>query len=453
MSISNSKKQANGNGSIEKYLDGHRIFWTAPEGRRSKVLRGTSYIEAERILDGILTDIRRGEYRDERAGNILFSDFLVDYLKVREREVRPGVYRNWRTYHLRHLIPSFGEMRMRDITPRHIALWWAEKADHPTNRRNVYRHLCTIFSLAIEWEILDSSPCQIKNLGRDAQRPDWTVNDFDDVLLRVDQFYRPALAVMFAGHLRLGELIALNGSDYRADGMLTVSKQVTDMGHTTDTKTGQKKTIKLLRRPGRLDPGDREPRARAAPSDSRAKRRTARDARTIRWQHETSEGASNEQRSRHRSRQRRGGQGSERRGSRLMACALSRLPRLLQGAAQRRGHRHRVVVAARRRPRNPWARRAGRRGAARALAHYRTFARPLSASHGLFLDDLFTSSEARGRGVASALLTRLAEIARDEGATVVRWITAGDNATARSLYDRVSTQTPWVTYDLAPASN
>ena len=87
------------------------------------------------------------------------------------------------------------------------------------------------------------------------------------------------------------------------------------------------------------------------------------------------------------------------------------------------------------------------------LAHYRTFARPLSASHGLFLDDLFTSADARGRGVGSALLNRLAEIARDEGATVVRWITAGDNATALSLYDRVSTQTPWVTYDLAPASN
>lgn len=85
------------------------------------------------------------------------------------------------------------------------------------------------------------------------------------------------------------------------------------------------------------------------------------------------------------------------------------------------------------------------------LAHYRTFARPLSASHGLFLDDLFTSADARGKGVGSALLTRLAEIARDDNATVIRWITADDNATARSLYDRVAKQTPWVMYDLAPA--
>lgn len=86
------------------------------------------------------------------------------------------------------------------------------------------------------------------------------------------------------------------------------------------------------------------------------------------------------------------------------------------------------------------------------LAHFRSFARPLIGSTGIFLDDLFTTPAARGHGVASALLTRLAEIARDEGATVVRWITADSNTTARRLYDSVAAATPWVTYDLAPAS-
>lgn len=94
-----------------------------------------------------------------------------------------------------------------------------------------------------------------------------------------------------------------------------------------------------------------------------------------------------------------------------------------------------------------------REGEPVGLAHFRTFARPLSASHGLYLDDLFTSPAARGLGAGGTLLARLAEIARDEGATVVRWITADDNATARSLYDRVAKQTPWVTYDLAPAES
>lgn len=86
------------------------------------------------------------------------------------------------------------------------------------------------------------------------------------------------------------------------------------------------------------------------------------------------------------------------------------------------------------------------------LGHFRTFARPIDGGHGLYLDDLFTSPAARGSGAGRAILSRLAEIARDEGATLVRWITAADNETARRLYDGVATQTPWVTYDLAPAS-
>ncbi len=86
------------------------------------------------------------------------------------------------------------------------------------------------------------------------------------------------------------------------------------------------------------------------------------------------------------------------------------------------------------------------------LGHYRSFARPIDGGTGIYLDDLFTAPEARGSGAGSAILHRLAETARDEGATLVRWITADDNATARSVYDRVAKQTGWVTYDLAPAA-
>ena len=86
------------------------------------------------------------------------------------------------------------------------------------------------------------------------------------------------------------------------------------------------------------------------------------------------------------------------------------------------------------------------------LANLRRFARPSTASVGLFLDDLFTSPEVRSRGVARALLSRAAEIAGEDGASVVRWITAADNATARRLYDAVARETPWVTYDMSPSA-
>lgn len=82
------------------------------------------------------------------------------------------------------------------------------------------------------------------------------------------------------------------------------------------------------------------------------------------------------------------------------------------------------------------------------LAHYRPFARPLSASTGGFLDDLFVSPAARGSGAAAALIAALAEEGRKRGWTVIRWITAEDNYRARALYDRVAEKTRWATYDI-----
>jgi ribosomal protein S18 acetylase RimI-like enzyme len=83
------------------------------------------------------------------------------------------------------------------------------------------------------------------------------------------------------------------------------------------------------------------------------------------------------------------------------------------------------------------------------LAHFREFSRPLAGSRGLYLDDLYVLREKRKQGIASALIEGVADVGRARGASVVRWITAKDNETARSLYKNVAEKTHWVTYDKA----
>ncbi len=83
-----------------------------------------------------------------------------------------------------------------------------------------------------------------------------------------------------------------------------------------------------------------------------------------------------------------------------------------------------------------------------AIAHWREFSRPLAGGRGLYLDDLFTAPEARGTGAATALLGALRALAKERGLGLLRWITAEDNVTAQSLYDRFATRTSWVTYDM-----
>ncbi len=84
------------------------------------------------------------------------------------------------------------------------------------------------------------------------------------------------------------------------------------------------------------------------------------------------------------------------------------------------------------------------------LAHYRGFARPLSATRGMFLDDLFVDPAARGSGGAKLLLAELRAISRAKGYSVIRWITADNNYRARGLYDQMADRTGWITYDLKP---
>ena len=88
------------------------------------------------------------------------------------------------------------------------------------------------------------------------------------------------------------------------------------------------------------------------------------------------------------------------------------------------------------------------KGALIGLTHFRPFARPLSATTGGFLDDLFVTPASRGSGAARLLIEAVAQIGKQRGWSVIRWITAEDNYRARSLYDKLADKTKWATYDI-----
>jgi GNAT superfamily N-acetyltransferase len=84
------------------------------------------------------------------------------------------------------------------------------------------------------------------------------------------------------------------------------------------------------------------------------------------------------------------------------------------------------------------------------LAHLRMFERPVTASTGLWLDDLYVAPSARGRGVARALIEQVRDLAADGGHDVVRWTTRETNDDARRLYDGLATLAGVVVYNASP---
>ena len=73
-----------------------------------------------------------------------------------------------------------------------------------------------------------------------------------------------------------------------------------------------------------------------------------------------------------------------------------------------------------------------------------------SPTHYLYLEDLFVDPSARGTGAGRALIEAGRQLARDDGATRYFWNTARTNETARSLYDRFTTESGFVQYRLVP---
>ena len=67
------------------------------------------------------------------------------------------------------------------------------------------------------------------------------------------------------------------------------------------------------------------------------------------------------------------------------------------------------------------------------------------------MNDLFVAPDARGSGVADALIAACRERAREHGAAWLGWQTAKDNHRAQKVYDRVGGErSEWIDYGLRP---
>jgi GNAT superfamily N-acetyltransferase len=63
-----------------------------------------------------------------------------------------------------------------------------------------------------------------------------------------------------------------------------------------------------------------------------------------------------------------------------------------------------------------------------------------------YLEDLFVDPRARGNGIGRALIEAVYAYADARGCSRTYWMTQENNATARALYDKVATKSPFVQY-------
>jgi GNAT superfamily N-acetyltransferase len=80
------------------------------------------------------------------------------------------------------------------------------------------------------------------------------------------------------------------------------------------------------------------------------------------------------------------------------------------------------------------------------LTHYIFHRSTIAIGPNCYLQDLFTTESARGKGVARALIAAVYEQARLTGSARVYWQTHETNTIAMSLYDKVAEKPGFVVY-------
>jgi GNAT superfamily N-acetyltransferase len=80
------------------------------------------------------------------------------------------------------------------------------------------------------------------------------------------------------------------------------------------------------------------------------------------------------------------------------------------------------------------------------LVHYLFHRATTTIAPLCYLNDLFTTHAARGKGVGRALIETVYDEARRAGAARVYWLTHETNATAQSLYDKVAEKSGFIVY-------
>lgn len=80
------------------------------------------------------------------------------------------------------------------------------------------------------------------------------------------------------------------------------------------------------------------------------------------------------------------------------------------------------------------------------LVHYIYHAHNWQIEDSCYLQDLYADPSVRGQGIGRALIEAVYKAADDNGTPKVYWMTQEFNQTARQLYDRIATLTPFIKY-------
>lgn len=210
-------------------LKTYRVRWRGPDGKeRNKTFQ--KKVEADRFCAVVSADLVKGQYVDPDAGKILFETYARKWIdgQTFEETTREAVELRLRL----HAFPIMGDRYLSEVQPSTIQSWLRTLADlAPTYRKVVFANVSTVFTAAVDDELIPKNPCKAPSVRKPRSEPKklvpWTSNRVLAVRDELPKRYRLAVWLGAGLGLRQGEIFALSPDDIDFEiGEVHVRRQV-----------------------------------------------------------------------------------------------------------------------------------------------------------------------------------------------------------------------------------
>jgi integrase len=133
------------------------------------------------------------------------------------RPLKPRTVAHYRSLLDRVILPTFGAMTVRHITPESVRVWFAGlDPATPTQNAHSYALLKAICATAVADDLLSANPCRVRGAGqsrRSSRTEPATIEELSAIVANVPPRYRLLVLLAAWAALRFGELTELRRSD------------------------------------------------------------------------------------------------------------------------------------------------------------------------------------------------------------------------------------------------
>ncbi|HVN94953.1 MAG TPA: tyrosine-type recombinase/integrase [Syntrophorhabdaceae bacterium] len=168
---------------------------------------------AEKIQHKVMTEVAEGKWFEKQQGTQTFAEMMQRYMKEHSAVKKRSTVRDQAS--LKHLLPFFGLLSLREIQPGHISRYKVNRLAAKAAPGTVNRELALMkhaFSLSIrEWGWAKENPVKMVSMEKESPHKDrWLTDDEERRLLEVcPGWLKEVVTFAVDAGCRRGEILSL----------------------------------------------------------------------------------------------------------------------------------------------------------------------------------------------------------------------------------------------------